>query len=121
MDRNCVGFRGVVLLCLLMAVSLLPSTASAEPVVRIGYVAPFTGSAAEFGINGWRGIQLALEDIHDKGLVIDGETYRIEVIRYDDRCEPSAGVAGVRGLVLEDDVSAVLGSHCSSVCMAMAP
>jgi len=33
-------------------------------VIKVGYTAPFTGSAAEFGTNGWRGVQLALEDIN---------------------------------------------------------
>ncbi|MDR7464805.1 MAG: hypothetical protein QN209_08915, partial [Armatimonadota bacterium] len=37
--------------------------AGAPPTVKVGYSAPFTGAAAEFGTNGWRGIQLALEEI----------------------------------------------------------
>src|SRR5690606_7155859 len=101
--------------------ALVAGTAGAQPVVKIGYCAPFTGPAAEFGTNGWRGIQLALEDIEKEGLIINGQAYRIEMVRYDDRCEPSEGVSNVRRMILEDRVSVILGSHCSSVCMAMAP
>lgn len=107
-------------LALLMALAG-GGAADAQSVVKIGYCAPFTGPAAEFGTNGWRGIQLALEDIESEGLVVGGESYRIEIVRYDDRCEPSEGVGNVRRMILEDRVSAILGSHCSSVCMAMAP
>ncbi|MDR7470118.1 MAG: ABC transporter substrate-binding protein [Armatimonadota bacterium] len=94
--------------------------AGAPPTVKVGYSAPFTGAAAEFGTNGWRGIQLALEEINAKGLRVAGKTYRVAVVRYDDRCEPTEGAANVRKLVLVDKVVAVLGSHCSSVCVAMA-
>lgn len=105
----------------LVGLTLAGGSAGAQPVVKIGYCAPFTGSAAEFGTNGWRGIQLALEDIEREGLILGGQAYRIEMITYDDRCEPSEGVSNVRRMIVEDKVSVILGSHCSSVCMAMAP
>ena len=94
---------------------------AAPRVIKIGYSAPFTGPAAEFGTNGWRGISIALEEINAKGVYIKGEKYTVEVIRYDDRCEPTEGAAAVKKLILEDKVIAILGSHCSSVCMAIAP
>ncbi len=89
--------------------------------IKIGYTAPFTGSAAEFGANGWRGVQLALEDINKKGITIDGELYKIEIMRYDSRCEPTEAVSNARKLILEDKVVAILGDHCSSCCMGVAP
>jgi branched-chain amino acid transport system substrate-binding protein len=95
---------------------------AAEPgVIKVGYSAPFTGTAAEFGTNGWRGVQLALEEINEKGIIINGKTHEIEIIRYDSVCTPTEGVAAIRRLVMEDEVVAVLGDHCSSVCMAIAP
>jgi len=71
-------------ICLLMALFLLvgcdPEEAVDEPVddpvdepiddpvdvpdnnvIPIGYVAPFTGPAAEFGTNGWRGVEIAVD------------------------------------------------------------
>ncbi|MDW7673567.1 MAG: ABC transporter substrate-binding protein [Bacillota bacterium] len=91
-----------------------------EKVIKIGYTAPFTGAAAEFGINGWRGIEIALDEINEEGIVINGEKHVIEIIRYDDLCVPSDGVAAVNKMIFEDEVVAFLGSHCSSVCMAIA-
>lgn len=89
-------------------------------VIKVGYTAPFTGPAAEFGTNGWRGVQLAVEDVNEKGITLDGKTYKIEIIRYDSICEPTEAVANVRKLILEDEVVAFLGDHCSSCCMAIA-
>jgi branched-chain amino acid transport system substrate-binding protein len=121
--------RRVILIAIIVAVVVIVGSvlgwyytrAPAAPrVIKIGYVAPFTGPAAEFGTNGWRGISIALEEINEKGVYIGGEKYTVEIIRYDDRCEPTESVAATRKLVLEDKVVAVLGSHCSSCCIAMA-
>ena len=90
-------------------------------VIRVGYTAPFTGSAAEFGTNGWRGVQLALEEINRNGITVGGVNYKLEVIRYDSVCEPTQAVSNVRKFALEDKVVAVIGDHCSSCCMAIAP
>jgi branched-chain amino acid transport system substrate-binding protein len=90
-------------------------------VIKVGYTAPFTGSAAEFGTNGWRGVQLALEDINKDGVTVGGETYQIEIVRYDSRCEPTEAVANIRKMAMEDKVVAFIGDHCSSCCMGIAP
>jgi branched-chain amino acid transport system substrate-binding protein len=113
-------------LCILLVggvavLGLSSSTSAAPKVIKIGYCAPFTGAAAEFGTNGWRGIQLALQDINKKGVTIGGEKYQIEIIRYDSICTPVEAVANVRKLAMQDKVVAILGDHCSSCCMAIAP
>jgi len=114
-----------ILLSLILLPSFIWAAGEKEAVkvktIKVGYVAPFTGPAAEFGTNGWRGIQLALEEINKTGITVKGETYNIEIVRYDSRCEPTEGVASVRKLAMEDKVVAVLGDHCSSVCMGIAP
>jgi len=109
----------------MIAVGFSSLTASANPenpeIIKIGYTAPFTGPAAEFGTNGWRGVQLALEDINKKGIVINGKLHKIDIIRYDSRCEPTEAVANFRKLVMQEKVVAILGDHCSSCCMGIAP
>jgi len=95
--------------------------AQSSKVIKVGYTAPFTGAAAEFGTNGWRGVQLALEDINKKGIQVNDTTYKIEIIRYDSVCKPTEAVANVRRLIMEDKVVAILGDHCSSCCLAIAP
>jgi len=111
----------IVVVAIAAAVYYLQFARKPVKTIKIGYVAPFTGPAAEFGTNGWRGISIALEEINEEGINIGGATYKIEIIRYDDRCEPSEAAAAARRLILEDKVVALLGSHCSSCCMAVAP
>lgn len=115
--------RRVILVIMGATIALLGlnPTGFAAKVIKIGYTAPFTGSAAEFGVNGWRGVQLALEEINKKGIMVGGKKYTIEIKRYDSICTPTDGVANVRKLVMQDRVVAILGDHCSSVCVAIAP
>jgi branched-chain amino acid transport system substrate-binding protein len=119
-------FAIVFVLVLALAVSGLwagggQEEAKGGKVIKVGYTAPFTGSAAEFGTNGWRGVQLALEDINKTGVEVGGEKYRIEIVRYDSRCEPTEAVANMRKMAMEDKVVAFIGDHCSSCCMGIAP
>lgn len=98
----------------------LPALAASPETIKIGYTAPFTGPAAEFGTNGWRGVQIALEEINKEGVTVKGKTYKIEIVRYDSACQPTEGVANVRKMIMENKVVAILGDHCSSVCMSIA-
>jgi len=120
MNKQVKIFLFVVLVGAVATLGLTSPVPAAE-VIKIGYIAPFTGAAAEFGTNGWRGIQLALDEVNQKGITIGGEQYKIEIIRYDSICTPTEAVANVRKLAMEDKVVAVLGDHCSSCCMAIAP
>jgi len=104
---------------------------------KIGYVAPFTGPAAEYGTNGWRGMQIALEEINGpegiilsteekrrilgapEGILVGGKIYKFEIIRYDDKCDPKESVAATQRLIVQDEVSVIIGSHCSSCCFAI--
>ena len=107
-----------VLLVLGIGSSLL---AADSKVIKIGYTAPFTGAGAEYGTNGWRGVQLALDEINAEGVMVGGEKYIVDIVRYDSVCTPVEAVANVRKLALEDKVVGILGDHCSSCCMAIAP
>jgi branched-chain amino acid transport system substrate-binding protein len=78
-----------VLMSAMAVLGLSSSTLAADPkTIKIGYTAPFTGAGAEYGTNGWRGIQLALEEVNKKGITIRGQQYKIEIIRYDSICRP---------------------------------
>jgi len=100
---------------------VIPGIAAKTNVIRIGYTAPFTGAAAEFGNNGWRGILLALEDINKEGISIRGKQYKIQIFKYDSACTPNEGISNVEKMISEDKVVAILGDHCSTVCSVIAP
>ncbi len=100
---------------------IIPTSAAETDVIRIGYTAPFSGPAAEFGNNGWMGISLALEEINKKGISINGKFHKIRIFKYDSECTPDKGVSNVHKMVTEDNVIAILGDHCSTVCSVIAP
>jgi branched-chain amino acid transport system substrate-binding protein len=107
----------------ILAATLGPAgpAAADTDVIAIGYSAPFTGAAAEFGNNGWRGVLLALEDINQKGILVGDRRYKVRIAKYDSACDPHEGVRNVHRMVDEDGVIAILGDHCSTVCSAIAP
>jgi branched-chain amino acid transport system substrate-binding protein len=120
--RNITQTIGVLLTSTVIFAALLSVGIAAETdVIRIGYSAPFTGAAAEYGNNGWRGILLALEDINKKGISIGGKPYKIRIHKYDSMCTPDEGISNVHEMVSEDKVVAILGDHCSTVCSVIAP
>jgi branched-chain amino acid transport system substrate-binding protein len=106
---------------ILLVLSIIPISASETNVIKIGYTAPFTGAAAEFGSNGWRGISLALEDINKEGILLNGKQYKIKIFKYDSACTPDHGISNVEKMISKDEVVAILGDHCSTVCSAIGP
>lgn len=115
---------GVAFFTLALIISVLmttPATAIETGEIRIGYSAPFTGAAAEYGNNGWRGILLALEDINKEGISIGGKLHKIRIFKYDSVCTPDEGFSNVEKMISEDKVVAILGDHCSTVCSVIAP
>ncbi len=115
---------GVAFFTLALTISVLmitPAIAIETGEIRIGYTAPFTGAAAEYGNNGWRGILLALEDINKEGISIGGKLHKIQIFKYDSVCTPDEGFSNVENMILEDKVVAILGDHCSTVCSVIAP
>lgn len=87
----------------------------AQPV--IGAVLPLTGSAAVWGINARRGIELALTELNAKKT----PTQRISVIYEDSRSDSQSAVSALRKLITADHVPAVVGDIASSSVLAMAP
>ena len=114
----------VTFFILILTISVLiiaPAIASETSEIRIGYTAPFSGTTAEYGNNGWRGILLALMEINKKGISINGKFHKIQILKYDSACTSDEGASNVHKMITEDKVVAILGDHCSSVCSVIAP
>ena len=112
-----------LLLCLTMIASLMimPATALAaatgEPV-KIGAIAPMTGSLATYGESTTNGIKLAIEEINAKGGVLGGRP--LEVIDYmDDKGDSTEGANAFNKLVA-DGAKAIIGSVTSGVTAGLA-
>ena len=64
-----------------------------EVVVKIGHVAPISGSQAFFGKDNENGVRMAIEDINAQKPVIGGKKIRFEIMAEDDAADPKQGTA----------------------------
>jgi branched-chain amino acid transport system substrate-binding protein len=88
--------------------------ASAENVVKIGAAGPLTGSSAQSGKDDERGVQLAINELNARKLVIGGQPVKFELVSVDDQGDPKVGVTVAQKLV-DDGVVAVIGHYNSGV------
>ncbi|WP_244814237.1 branched-chain amino acid ABC transporter substrate-binding protein [Caballeronia sp. Lep1P3] len=88
--------------------------ASEATVVKIGHVAPLSGTQAHLGKDNENGARLALEEISAQGLTIDGRSIRLELDSQDDAADPRTGEEAAQRLV-DDHVVAVIGHMNSGV------
>ncbi|MDR2380117.1 MAG: branched-chain amino acid ABC transporter substrate-binding protein [Bifidobacteriaceae bacterium] len=80
-----------------------------EGAIKLGLLAPFTGSEAAFGPYLENGAKLAIKEINEAGGVLGRQ---LELIAEDDACDPTAAVAGANKLVTAGVVASV-GGYCS--------
>lgn len=88
--------------------------APVEETVKIALAGPHTGANATFGLQLWRGAEMAAKDINAAG-GINGK--KIVIIKADDACEPKQAVNVANKSVDSDNVAAVIGHFCSSSSM----
>jgi branched-chain amino acid transport system substrate-binding protein len=102
------GPRSALLLALLCPV------AWADTTVQIGASAPLTGGTAHTGQDLIDGIRLAIAEINQAGLTINGEKIILTVNAQDDAADPKTGSQVAQKLV-DDGVVAVVGHLNSGV------
>ncbi|MDL9979992.1 branched-chain amino acid ABC transporter substrate-binding protein [Microbacterium sp. ASV49] len=93
------------------------ATASSSGPIKMGMLAPFSGSESAFGDYMKYGAQLAINEINDKG-GIDGR--KVELVVEDDACDATTAVAAANKLVTEGvDIS--VGGYCSGATLPTMP
>jgi len=100
----------------LLVVSCAPTKEATESgPVKIGFVGPLTGVAANYGQNALIAAQLAVEEVNAAGGVNGRE---IQLVSEDDKCEGKSAATAVNKLISVDDVPVVIGSLCSAATLA---
>lgn len=97
----------------------LPRLWAASAPLRIGLLAPLTGSGGPYGQGMVDAALKAAAYVNQQGGVLGGRP--IEIIVADDESNPTAGVAAARKLLDVDKVSAIIGLWSSAVAMAIKP
>ena len=90
--------------------------------VYLGAAVSLTGKYTTAGEHTQRGYDLAVKTINDAGgITVGGETYRLEVIYYDDESTPARGAQLAERLINQDGVDFMLGPYSSGLTKAIAP
>ncbi len=95
----------------------LPNSEQAQEI-KIGFIAPLTGSAASYGEETRNAALMAQEEINSQG-GINGK--KLNIIVEDGKCDASAALGAWQKLTETDKVNIILGGHCSTETVALAP
>ena len=86
----------------------LSAAQAQEMVVKIGSVAPLTGTIAHLGKDNENGARLAVEDANAKGITIGGKKVKFELLAEDDAADPKQGTTAAQKLV-DAKVNGIIG------------
>lgn len=76
--------------------------------VRIGHVAPISGSQAHYGKDNENGARMAIEDLNKQNILIGGKKATFELVAEDDAADPKQGAAVAQKLC-DAKVAGVVG------------
>jgi branched-chain amino acid transport system substrate-binding protein len=105
----------------LIAAALSASAAIAQTpgvtadTIKIGTFGALTGSGYLYGKLPMNGVEVVFDEINKAG-GINGR--KLELVREDDRCDPTAAIGAVKKLVEQDQVFAIIGGGCSNATFA---
>ena len=98
--------------------ALLAAPVAAQSPIRIGLAAVMSGPVALIGQQSKQGAELRVREINDAGGILGR---KLELVVADHACDPAQGINAVTKLISNDNVSAIIGSGCSSVTLAVMP
>lgn len=109
---------GIIALILIIWAIVSGSHKASSDTIKVGVVAPLTGTAAAYGTEGKNSVVLALDEINEAG-GINGK--KIEYFVEDGKCEAYAALDAWNKMVSVNKVQAVFGGHCSTETLTIAP
>ena len=108
--------RRVLTVGLVLMMSVGNSFAESPEPIRIGWIGAMTGAVAKYGAS--EAAILAMEDINREG-GINGRPLKLEL--QDGRCQAKDAIDATNGLIQFNKVRFLVGGHCSTESLAMAP
>jgi len=115
--KKLTGVFLVVLLLLSFSTAVWAGGQQETEVVKVAFIAPFTGGNAQQGINGRNGFELAINEANASGEF----PYEIELIALDDGSVPEQGVTAAQKACSDPLVVAAAGHFNSPVALATIP
>ncbi|MBN8532815.1 MAG: ABC transporter substrate-binding protein [Rhizobiales bacterium] len=94
---------------------------AAEKKLTIGVADALTGGGAVYGLPQANAVKMAADEINAAGgIKVGSDNYKIDVIAYDDKANPTEATNAVRKLIDRDGVKYILGFCCSGSTSAVA-
>ena len=114
--------RGIIIgFCCLLAVGSLGGDLSkswAAGEILIGNVSCLTGTAAQYGISTYEGLEVAMDEINAAGGVLGK---KISVLKGDDSADPRQAVNVVQKFITKDKVLVIIGAELTGTTRVTAP
>ena len=79
--------------------------------MNIGYTGPLSGGGALFGKEVTEGLDMAVDEINAKGLMVNGEKYKINLVKLDDQYMPDKAATNGRRLKAEYNTPVIFVPH----------
>lgn len=105
------------------AIAAAPVDAKVEgETIILGAAISLTGKYSTDGVHAQNGYEIAIEKINEMGgVTVDGKSYQLDVIYYDDESTPARGAQLAERLIQQDGVQFMLGPYSSGLTKAIAP
>ncbi len=119
MKRTRLRRRALPALTLMGILAVLPACprgAEEEAELRVGLIAPLTGSLRDLGASCLEGAELAVSEVnHRGGVPVRGRGRRLVLVVKDSQARPEAAVAAAQELINREGVAAIIGPYLSSL------
>ena len=100
---------------------LMISPAAMADTIKLGAAVSLSGKYSTAGNHTKKGYDLGVKYVNSMGgVLVDGKTYNLEIIYYDDEATPARGASLAERLILRDGVSFMLGPYSSGLTKAIA-
>ncbi len=104
------------------AMLALPFAAAAQEYITLGSAISLTGKYSTNGVHAQNGYDFAVDKINAAGgVTVDGKSYLLKIIYYDDESTPARGAQLAERLISQDEVKFMLGPYSSGMTKAIAP
>ena len=112
----------LILLTVALAFTVFIAQSQAREEFKLGITLPLSGPGSSYGIPTLHSIEMAVEEINEKGgVTVAGKQYDFKLVVYDDKCTPTEGLNVLEKLISRDRVKVILGPVCSGNISALAP
>lgn len=83
--------------------------------VVIGYTGPLSGGGAAYGENVKIGLEMAVDDLNDDGVEVDGKPVTLELKSLDDKYAPSTAASNAQRLADQDKAPVVVSPNAGAI------